>query len=383
MKKLDKVVIYSHSSGGTGNYDDMLFEYLLEKKVKDISKLSFPFDPRFVKTIRFKKFINNQEVLNFESVIKFNSPMLLSYIKDLIVGFIYGLYYLKNTELFIATNNLLSFIGIVFKKLGYVKSVTYVIIDYSPTRFSNLILNSLYYYLDKFALYNSDTVFSLNEEMILSRIKDRNLDAKKINFFLTPIGNNSSKREESDYHLYDENTIVYFGDILKGKGVNLFVPIMESLIKKGYKCLKFMVIGGGDLSYLKKEIEKASLGENFVITGRIDSHLEIEKLLLGSSIALAPYLIEDINSISFYSDPGKVKNYLGCGLPVVITPVPPIYKTIKKEKAGIVTDYNAEEIAEAIIEIHKNLNIYRKNAKELGKYFDWYEIFDRYFNMRI
>lgn len=379
MKNYNKIVIYSHNSGGTGNYDDVLFEYFKDRNVKELIKVDFPFDPRFEKTIRFKKIQSKKEVLKFVSIFKFNTPVPLSYIKDLILGIFYGFLYLKNTDLYIGMNNLQSSIGILFKKLGFVKNVYHVIIDYSPRRFKNNFLNSIYYWLDSIALYNSDTVFSLNQEMIQARERYKGIDLKKVNYFITPIGNNSSKMRDSDYYLNDENKIVYFGDILKGKGISLFVPTMKSLIKKGHKNLKFLVIGGGDLDYLRNEIKKESLECYFEITGRIDSHLDIEKLLLGSSIALAPYEIEDKNSISYYADPGKVKNYLGCGLPIVITPVPPIYKTLQKEKAGIVVDYNPDEIADAIIEIHKNLKEYRKNAKKLGKYYDWQEVFDRYF----
>lgn len=383
LSELKKVVIYSHNSGGTGNYDDVLFEYLKDRNVKELIKVDFPFDPRFVKTIRFKRVISNKEVLKFESIIKFNTPMPLSYLKDVLIGLIYGFLFLKNTDLFVGTNNLQSSLGVLFKKLGYVKKVNHVVIDYSPIRFKNKFFNLVYCWLDQFALYNSDTVFSLNEEMILARERDRGINLKKVNYFITPIGNNSSKIKDSDFKNYDKDKIVYFGDILKSKGIGLFIPIIKRLIKKGHKNFKFLVIGGGEIDFLKNEIKKESLEKYFEIIGRIDSHLDIEKLLLGSSIALAPYEIEDKSSISYYADPGKVKNYLGCGLPIVITPVPPIYKTLQKEKAGIVVDYNPDEIADAIIEIHKNLKEYRNNAIKLGKYYDWQEIFDRYFQEKL
>ena len=40
LSELKKVVIYSHNSGGTGNYDDVLFEYLKDKGFNPISSVT-------------------------------------------------------------------------------------------------------------------------------------------------------------------------------------------------------------------------------------------------------------------------------------------------------------------------------------------------------
>jgi len=69
---------------------------------------------------------------------------------------------------------------------------------------------------------------------------------------------------------------------------------------------------------------KYNLDNYFKIYGSINNHITIEKILMSCGIAIAPYSSIDKNNFSFYADPGKVKFYLGCGLPIVITDVPPI-----------------------------------------------------------
>jgi len=381
LNNFKKILIYTHNTGGDGHYDDELFSYFLNNKVNKLIKIDFPFGEKSVKTIRFKYYRNQREKLKFESIFKFSTPTILSYLKDSVLGLYYGFKFGRNTDLFIGMDNLLAFVGLILKKFGIVKQVYYVVIDYMPRRYNNFILNYIYYSLDKYVLYKSDMVFSLNDKIIKSRIIDRKYNKNKVKYFITPYGNHSSLRTNSDYYNYGKNTIVYFGGIMRDKGSELFVPIVKSLIKRGFSDLKFLVIGGGDLDYLKNEVKINNLDNYFEITGRIDSHEEAENLLLKSAIALAPYYPEDKNSISYYSDMGKVKVYLGCGLPIVITDVPPIAKVIDNEKAGIITQYDPEEIAEKIIKIRNEIDIYKKNAISLGKSFDWQKIFDSYFKL--
>ena len=106
---------------------------------------------------------------------------------------------------------------------------------------------------------------------------------------------------------------------------------------------------------------------------------DVEKILLKCSLAIAPYNPNDKNSFSFYADPGKVKVYLGCGLPIVITKVPEIYKTIVKEKAGVTANYGAKDFADKITDILGNIEEYRGNARKLGLGYSWDSIFTNAF----
>lgn len=376
----NKTLIYSHNTGGEGNYDDELFSYFLDNKVSEIIKIDFPFGEKSLKTIRFKQYKSQKEYTKFESKIKFSTPTLGSYLKDVIMGFYYGIKFGKNTDLFIGMDNLLVLVGLILKKFGIVKQVYYVVIDYTPRRYSNNLLNKIYYSLDKIALYNSDLVLGLNNIMVEQRIKDHNLDESKINYKVAPFGNHSSKRIKSDYK-NNRNNLVYFGGIMKSKGCELFVPIMQALQDKGFDEIKFHIIGGGDTDWLQDQVKQANLEDFIKIYGRIEKTEDIDKILLSSGIAIAPYYPEDKNNFSYYADPGKVKIYLGCGLPIIITDVPPISKDIQSSTAGLITEYKADKFADSIIEVYNSYDKYSKNAIIMGKQFDWKIILDKVFKL--
>jgi len=374
----NKIILFAHNSGGEGNYDDELFSYFLDNKVSEIIKVDFPFGEKSLKTIRFKHYKNQKEYNKFESKIKFSTPALLSYLKDVIMGLYYGVKFGKNADLFIGMDNLLVLVGLILKKFGIVKQVYYVVIDYTPRRYSNNLLNKIYYSLDKIALYKSDLVLGLNSIMVEQRIKDHNLDKSKIKYKVASFGNHSSKRIKSDYK-NNKNNLVYFGGIMKSKGCELFVPIMQSLQAKGFDKIKFHIIGGGDIDWLQEQVKQANLGDFIKIYGRIEKTKDIDKILLSSGIAIAPYYPEDKNNFSYYADPGKVKIYLGCGLPIIITDVPPIAKDIQSSTAGLITEYKADKFADSIIEVYNSYDKYSKNAIIMGKQFDWQIILDKVF----
>jgi len=370
-----KIIIYSHNSGVTGSWDDELFKFLKFKN-SNILKIDFPFGENSIKSIRVVNIKNNIETKKFEAKIKFSSPEILSYIKDFLYGLIYGLKFSKGTSLFFGLDNLLVLIGLFFKKIKFIKKVAYVIFDYTPIRFNNRFINNIYNFIDRICLYNSDYVLPLNLKMIEGRIMDRNLDRFRIkNIIETPFGNNSLKRKNSEYMNYNKNTLVYFGDLIRSKGIELFIPVALEMINRKIFDFQFYIIGGGEIDYLNDTVKKFNLENYFKIYGSIINHITVEKILMTCGIAIAPYSSIDKNNFSFYADPGKVKFYLGCGLPIVITDVPLIAKDIEKNQSGLIAEYNSVDFCNKIIFILNNYDLFKRNAIKFGKEFDWNVIF--------
>ena len=96
---------------------------------------------------------------------------------------------------------------------------------------------------------------------------------------------------------------------------------------------------------------------------------------------MAPYiLIED--SFKHFGDLGKIKTYLGAGLPVIMTNISHIASVIKEKKAGLVTNDTKEDITKSIIRVlvDKNLRAtFHQNAITLAKNYEWKSVFDSAF----
>ena len=105
------------------------------------------------------------------------------------------------------------------------------------------------------------------------------------------------------------------------------------------------------------------------------------KLLTSCGLALATYPSEG-STYKLYSDPGKVKIYLACGLPILITDVPPIAKTLQERGAGKIVEHNPMSLARAVNAIGMDYNGYklmREQAIVLAAEFDWEVIWRRTF----
>ncbi len=370
-----KFTIYAHYSA-TGA-TEALRDWLIKNKAGELVYLAFPFGDTKDRFIRIDIYKNGIPANQKKSIIRFNRPEVLSYLKDFIYGLIYGIRFCKNSDFFFGGDNLLSTIGICLKFLRCVKKTVYYMIDYTPLRYKNTLLNSLYYSFDRIASYKCDMVWALNENMINGRHRDGKLDKEKVNWLEIPFGNHST---ESNFKIVNnKNWIVYMGEIVQNKGAELFIPIAEKLISKNIK-FKFVIIGGGCfLEEIKKEIEKKGIQDYFKIYGYIEDFKEVNKILLECGIGIAPYYPYDKNSFTYYADPGKIKSYLGSGLPVVLTDVPPIAGLIQKNMAGLRAGYSDEDFALKIIRILDNYDEYRKKAFEMGLLFNWGTIFTNAF----
>lgn len=380
-KKVNKkIVILSHSCEGTVGIDDELFQWLQDEGYREAVLVKFPFVHSTTGAIRTDVF-RGGKIYRYRSLIKFYKPEVLSFAKDFFYAFYYCLRFGRGADLVIGSNNLLSAAAILARKLGAVKKVAYNIIDYTPRRYSNGLINSIYYWLDRRACYNSDVVMPLDPAMTRGRSDDGQLNMNWVKqLVIAPFGNNSHRYSEKDYAGADAKKIVYMGGVLKNKGADLFVPIAKSLIKAGLKDWHFEVIGGGDLEFLREAVAKAKLDDYFTIYGRVQDQAEMERMLMSCGVAIAPYFPEDKNNFSYYADAAKVKVYSGCGLPVVVTAVPPVAKAVEAAKAGLIADYDADDFAAKIMAICGDQKVYakyRQAALKFGRDFAWPTIFSK------
>lgn len=373
--KESKFVIYSHYSA-TGATEE-LRDWLIKEKVKEVVYIAFPFSQSESKSVRVGIYREGELVYFKKSLFRFKKPAPLSYIKDYIYGIKYGKKFAEGADFFFGGDNLLTLAGINLRKKGLVKRVIYYMIDYTPRRFSNAILNNQYYRYDKKAAYGADYVWPLSERTIQGRFEDGKLDPEKVTWFEVPYGNHS--------HAYSSNLkrtrydVVYMGKISKDKGAEMFVPIMKQLTEMNRR-FRMVIIGNGPyMSDLKLEIQMTELEAHFELVGFVEEFEEVLETLKQCGIALAPYNPQDSNNFTYYADPGKIKVYLGSGLPIVMSDVPKIAQTIQEEEAGLICKFDAEDIANKIMRIIDDFALYQINAKRLGLKYDWKEIFKKAF----
>lgn len=352
-------------------------EEYLQKKVRSLVFIGHPFS--YAKDSRsFIRKYKNGKLIKEEKFICWKSPEIFFWVKDLLLTLWWVVKDTNQIDYLIGVDNLNAFSGYILKLIGKVKKIIFYTIDYIPERFDNKILNSLYHYLDRLAVKKSDKVWNLSSIMVGEREK-RGISYKYRDRQITvPIGADISKRVTM-FDKIDKNKIVFMGHLREGQGVGLLIEAMPEVIKKAAKA-HLLIIGGGPLEErFKKNVEIKNLSRNVKFTGFIKEYAEVEKLLSDASVAVAPY-VDDTKTYTKYTDPGKPKDYLASGIPVVITKVPQVAYDIEKNKCGIAINYDKKELAEAIIQLLTNkvlLSEYRKNSLKMAKKYTWNKIFDK------
>lgn len=352
----------------------------LLKKVGRITYIDHPFPESNFPASQMRIYENGLNSYKLTTP-KLKLPTLILFTFQLLLTIFFLIRKPMKYELCIACDNLSLISVFLFRKIGLIKKLVYYTVDYTPKRFNNQFLNSLYQYMDRLACMISDKNWITVEEMVAAKVQN-GLNLKKCApFQIVPIGFNKDDIVPKPSTKVNRFRLVFAGVLYEKQGLQLIIKILPKLIKKFPK-VNLTIIGSGPFEKeIKKLVRQQVLSSHVRFTGYIDDHLKVVKILSDSGIGLATY-IPSIGDFTYFSDPSKIKLYLLCGLPVVTTNVPPIARNITKNKAGLVIDYSEQDLIKAMENLLKDNKIYlkfRENALKMAKAYDINLILDKAF----
>jgi glycosyltransferase involved in cell wall biosynthesis len=304
---------------------------------------------------------------------------LLDYIRHFFLNIWWILKSKEKWDLYVGVDNLNAFCGIILKWLKKVNRVVYYTIDYIPQRFSNRMLDKFYHWFDIFCVKHSDIVWNLSPRMIEGRERYQKLSLKyRKKQFLVPEGVWFDRIKRYSIDRVNQHYLVYAGYLAPHLGVQKALEAIPRIIQS-IRDFTFVIVGKGKYQDKLEKIAQDLNVEKYVeFKGFITDHKEVEEIISKCAIGIAPYS-DDKKSFSYYADPSKIKVYMGCGLPVIMTDVFYNAKEIEDAGGGKIVNYDSFEIANAVIEMMKSqekLREYKKNAIRYIKNFDWDIIFN-------
>jgi glycosyltransferase involved in cell wall biosynthesis len=179
------------------------------------------------------------------------------------------------------------------------------------------------------------------------------------------------------------HSIVFLGHVLEKQGLQVVVEALPA-IHEIVPDVRLLVIGDGPYRPALEELAShLRVQESIEFVGFRDDHFAIEEWLLGCELGVAPYVPAPWNFSRFQDLPGKIINYLACGLAVVITDVPRLAHAVEDAGAGRVVEYSPAAIADAIIAYFVDpalLERTRTAALSFVESYDWVEVFDNAFD---
>lgn len=287
----------------------------------------------------------------------------------------------KTYDLFIGVDNINALCGLLLKKIGRTKKVVYYTIDYFPTRFSNKQLNSLYHAIDKLCVKYSDETWNVSEKMIYAREKTNSMQFSQYpRQYTVPIGIWYKKVERLPFNKVKMNKIVFVGHLVAHMGVDLIIKSIP-LIQEKIPTLSVDIIGGGEeLDNLNRLAKKMKVASCVHFWGWVKDRTKLETIMKSSSIGLAPFNTTILDEKVKNADPGKIKDYMLLGMPVVMTNAVSASEELRKNKCAYIISYTKKSFSNAIIALlldKKLLQEYRKNVLKYIKQFDYETIYKK------
>ena len=287
-------------------------------------------------------------------------------------------------DLFIAIDSPYPFSGLVLQKLRLAKKVFSIIGDHFPRQErKNLgaFFSWFYGYSDKLAQNKSDAVWYFTPRLLDINREEGVIKNKKIPRLVVPIGTDLEERKNESESSIKRTGIGYIGRLNEEIGLELVLEAMVDLINT-VPDVTLKIIGSGDNEQLLKTmVHEKSLDDNVIFYGFMADRDKAKVILSRCAVSVAPYVPGVAYSIQ-YTDPAKVKEYIECGTPVIMTRITELATAIHEKRAGFAVNFNRKEIVDAMLKLLTDDELwheYRKNIGRLAEKYDYVNLYNEAF----
>ncbi|MEK7472791.1 MAG: glycosyltransferase [Patescibacteria group bacterium] len=357
--------------------DDDLAYFLNRKKNINIFHIKHSFSDAKDRCSVLRKYLNGLQIDEIKTLDYKFLPEVLIYIKEFIFTVKWLILTNKKFDLYIGMDGLCTLFGLFLQKFRICKKVVYWNMDFVPfNRFEYKWKNVLYNKVNSYACKKADEVWDISPRMEKGR--KQYLDVYKKDYKMhrvMPYGVWTHQIKTISYEKSQKHTLVFMGHLLKKQGVDMIIKKIPDILIK-IPDFEFKIIGDGNYKdQLIRLADILSVHKYCKFLGRLDDfHLNNE--IAKASISIAPYSTNKY-SYTYYADPGKIKKYLACGVPVLLTNLSWNTHEIEKNECGLIIGDNGNDLVDKLLYLFRpKINEkFRKNAIKYSKSFDYEKIF--------
>jgi glycosyltransferase involved in cell wall biosynthesis len=239
-------------------------------------------------------------------------------------------------------------------------------------------MTRLYEWLDRRCVTSSDGRVELSDAAHDGRLRAYHLPSETNRAEVIPMGSWTGESPRCDVRCLEAPRLVFLGHLVERMGVPLVLDLAEALRDRG-RSVPIDIVGGGPmLAQLQAMSTNRGLSEVITFHGFVSDFADVQQLLATAAIGLAPYETDE-TSFSRFADPGKLKAYLGAGLPVMLTPVPPNALEMASEGGAELLPPDPTAFADAVVAILDDRQEWIRRHEAATNYslrFDWGRLFE-------
>lgn len=360
-----KVVVVVHAliaSGGKAVYGTgSSLENFLEGKDVDYLLVKHPIFGAFPTQVSGR--INNGSF--FYNLKSSNSQFLpRKSLQELIITYKLIKQYFSRVDIYLGIDPLNALFGILIKKIHRIDKIIFYTADYAIRRFDNILLNLFYHFIDRRVIKKADEIWNVSTRIAALRIK-QGVDRQR-NFFV-PNSPFFHKIKRLTADKINKHEMVLVSTSPKSTDFSLIFQTIKILTHK-YPDIKLKIIGLANWQVtFSYEIDRLAINKNIIFYSRM-SHKKLLNIFCRAAVGLALYTNQ--YSWTYFSDSMKTRDYLACGLPVIMTDISSTATDIRKSGAGLVIKLKKNDLAQAVDKLFSNKKFYwklRTNAIYLAK----------------
>ena len=364
-----KHAIFTQSSEPIANTGTSIEEYL-QKENRNYYSIKLPlFHEKYILIDSFKNGISSRKKINHIG----SENLFVKALFEFIIVLKYSFQFSRNYSIVIGIDPLSLVYALPLKLFQKTHTLIFYTADYAKERFNNKIINYFYHVIDRLALRYADDIWNVSTR--ITRLRNKQGISPQHNFFVpnAPDFNmikHLISKKKHDYELITVSTKPFaFNELCNAIDV----------LKNRYPKIKLIIVGAGiwGESY-EKIIKKRRLDEHIIFLNPIPYHALLT-MVSQASVGLALYTKEQ--SWNYYCDSMKARDFLACGVPVIISDITSTSEDIKKYEAGIVLKtITKQTLIHAINSLFKSKSLYNKiksNALQLAKDRDIKKILDQ------
>jgi glycosyltransferase involved in cell wall biosynthesis len=271
-------------------------------------------------------------------------------------------------------NCLATGVGLARRATGRIGRVIHWSVDFVPERFGPGLLTRAYERLDELCCRRADGHVELSIAAREARSRAYGLDAgRRTPTVVIPMGIWLDETPKATLRNARAKRIVFLGHLVPRMGLDTLLDALRMLADRGVE-FTADIVGGGPLEQeIRLRADKSPLAGRVTCHGFVRDRHTVEAILALGTVGVAPY-DEAPDSFSRSADPGKLKAYLGAGLPIILTDVPPNARELAARGGGEIVAGRPDALAAAIERLLADEDEWHRRheaALNFARAFDW------------
>lgn len=259
-------------------------------------------------------------------------------------------------------------LGMILRRMGYLKLLVYDDIDFTPGYHSISRFRRNYRLLmERWSMRSSHLITAVGD--LLAELREE-LTGRVVT--VVPNGVDLEHFSRAQEKVAHPPTLIYTGNVAGWAGIDIAIEALP-LMRTRLPDVRLLVVGQTSPEYravMESLVEKYGVSDQFSYVGQKE-YRELPDLLRQSDIGLAIFRPVEVRKYAFSL---KVIEYMAAGLPVIATRGTQSERVVERYGCGEAIDFDPQALADCVLDMmldKERYGRYAERAKSASREYSW------------